>query len=520
MDTSAAATAGSALGEPPSAVVDHSYLSSTGLREAIGPITAIVHDDTGMNSTVHLVTTQKGEYAIKAPKNVYAAGALHRERLVLQALTGLDGKHLNTPEHVAVVQCEGANDDEDRGGKRSAHVLSRLPGINGARLWKREDVSREDRVALAAAIGRTLRRIHDGWKPSVAPMRCGKDAAEPSPPVQSVFDARSRGWLRTSLDTFYSPRIARRLAALTDEEKEEGEDARRLLAEIRTVADTPASDKIRTDPPFWNDLLLVHGDAMVPNFLFEKDTDGEQGWSLCIGPSRSESAKRANPARKNSSASVIAAAKNWPSTAESSKGWSSDSEMETLACEDISERNSTALGSSVNGIAGAGESRFSEFFDVERKGLFELGGECDRDRRTTRWGRKRCWLDIVKRTQLFAVAGTRKVRHARLAKETEEFCAGSGLGRDGLVVRVDTRVGEVDGVVGVWRCWAIFVGVAAQIDVKIAARAANIQRGGTALDCAEMQLSDLDRGFSCHRRVQPAEAERVGEDVPVAKARV
>ncbi|KAI9355646.1 kinase-like domain-containing protein [Zopfochytrium polystomum] len=278
MDTSAAATAGSALGEPPSAVVDHSYLSSTGLREAIGPITAIVHDDTGMNSTVHLVTTQKGEYAIKAPKNVYAAGALHRERLVLQALTGLDGKHLNTPEHVAVVQCEGANDDEDRGGKRSAHVLSRLPGINGARLWKREDVSKEDRVAVAGAIGRTLRRIHDGWKPSVAPMRCGKDAAAPSPPEQSVFDGRSRGWLRTSLDTFYSPRIDRRLAALTEEEKEEGEDARRLLAKIRTVADTPASDKIWTDPPFWNDLVLVHGDAMVPNFLFEKDIDGEQGW--------------------------------------------------------------------------------------------------------------------------------------------------------------------------------------------------------------------------------------------------
>jgi hypothetical protein len=295
---------------------DHPDLFQPAIQEIIGnDIKQVWTDETGLNTSVRIVKSLKicngsvgikddmsevevGEFALKKAKNIYADGALERERVVLNVLGGLEGKVVKTPALVGVVEVpateNGNNTTDDTDGSTKSgtvasdrttkmekiYILRKLPGVNGADLWTRDDLDRQDRLQIAHQLGGLLRTIHDTWKPKqLCMMRCDP----PMPPSEEDFEAGSRGWLRKTLESCYEPRMLRRAEKeFTEEDKKDEEsevfEALENLRVMKEVAEGLHEEEgeLWKDP--MGDLVLVHGDFMLPNMLFEtKEAEGQKG---------------------------------------------------------------------------------------------------------------------------------------------------------------------------------------------------------------------------------------------------
>ncbi|KAI8618386.1 kinase-like domain-containing protein [Chytriomyces sp. MP71] len=229
-------------------------------------------DKTGMNSTVFIVTKGSDNlFAVKHATNGYSAAAVVREQEKLAKIVVKD-QTLSGPRDLLPFPAPLGSLREPH---RNLAVSKCLDGINGAEAFKHcKDAS--DRLGLVRAFARAIRQIHDTL--AFTTPEYLRIELHPAEHPQS-----NRDWLISLLTLEYTPKTtakANRILAsesASADDKESAQSALAQLANLQRLADRPATDSV------WSrrsQLVLTHGDSMIPNMLFARSVD-DGTWEAC-----------------------------------------------------------------------------------------------------------------------------------------------------------------------------------------------------------------------------------------------
>ncbi|KAJ3218832.1 hypothetical protein HK099_004908 [Clydaea vesicula] len=212
-------------------------------------------DKTGMNSLVHIVknlSTNK-QYALKHPLSSYSINSIKQEVTILKALENakINFNQISVPTILQV-----ANDNS---------LMNLLPGKNGFVVF--EGLNNEDKLKMCREYGKCLKIIHSWKADEIKPLRADQNEKN------LVLNNNSRDWLDVHLnfaDVKLKDKIKRleEKADLTAEEKQKND---KLIEENLQFFEE--MKKILQDDSKWNEseMVLLHGDAMIQNFLFNED---------------------------------------------------------------------------------------------------------------------------------------------------------------------------------------------------------------------------------------------------------
>jgi aminoglycoside phosphotransferase (APT) family kinase protein len=198
------------------------------IQERIGNINKVESISTGCNSFIFVVHGAD-TLVVKAPNSDYSRNAIKREIRVLDALRNCG---IPVPEAELVLDYE---------------VMSLFPGMTGAEILADESLSREEKLEFCRVLGKVLRRIHS-LNVSLPPLRVDGEKL-----YQTTIE-----WAVDHLNYIQS-----RIKDASDE------DLSILQKQVQLAED---STKWVIEP-----LSFLHGDAMLPNFLFSKK---DSTWEL------------------------------------------------------------------------------------------------------------------------------------------------------------------------------------------------------------------------------------------------
>ncbi|KAJ1567879.1 hypothetical protein HK405_004419 [Cladochytrium tenue] len=316
--------------------------TNAGLASAV--IAHVRRDTLGMNSAVFFVRAEAtsatatpdsnldpaaaaagAEVVVKQPAdgNAYARCALVRERAVLARLRDarefLGRAGVNVPQPLGVLLLDssgcilrsvpiwepGRAVVDGPEPTSTASVLSLLDGTDGAHAWDR--TPRRDRLLIVREAARALRSWHDasllphGQHPSpsfhhptepgllgIPLLRCALYRGSPPELASSASEAAdapavssSREWMLTALERFYIPLVTKRAASIMERDNasaNEKSQAAEALQQLETMKAAASRPDLYTGA--LGDLVLVHGDFMLPNVLMQQSPspdDDESG---------------------------------------------------------------------------------------------------------------------------------------------------------------------------------------------------------------------------------------------------
>ncbi|KAJ3077272.1 hypothetical protein HDU98_004234 [Podochytrium sp. JEL0797] len=233
----------------------------------LGPVAWTVSiDKTGMNSTVFLAKSSHANIVIKHATNPYSRKAILREQEKLSLLWKQDSAFTN----LSFPRPLGFLVDKDLTPHHM--VFGLLPGVNGAEAM-RQCEGQEDRLDLISAFAVAVKLIHESWRPLEFPLlrlESFKDELN----LQTVKSARD--WVSAVVEREYKPNIMERAAEMIskggEEDVENGRDALAYIENLDEVLSLPPSNQ------FWSreELVFLHGDCMLPNFLFSRDEEARK----------------------------------------------------------------------------------------------------------------------------------------------------------------------------------------------------------------------------------------------------
>ncbi|KAJ3322189.1 hypothetical protein HDV06_003249 [Boothiomyces sp. JEL0866] len=195
------------------------------------------------NSDSHKASTQQ-KLVLKAPNSDYSRNAIKREIHHLQEIAKVHPK-----DSFRVPTILSIHDDWS--------LMNFVPGVNGADVFNEKSATIEQRIKICHAMGKALREIHT-LKPNMAALRT----------AGLEMPTNSRSWLQNHLEhirVLIESKLATMSAPpMSDKKREDYEEVAQLWKHAQ---------KILKDDSLWdgqnNELVFVHGDAMLPNFLFD-----------------------------------------------------------------------------------------------------------------------------------------------------------------------------------------------------------------------------------------------------------
>ncbi|KAI9348226.1 hypothetical protein BDR26DRAFT_854259 [Obelidium mucronatum] len=115
-----------------------------------------------------------------------------------------------------------------------------------------------------------VKEIHTKWRPKGFPLlRLEKFQDE----VNLDTVSNSKEWLAAVMEKEYNPNILERAQEMVEKgdekEREKGQENLEWMQNVNNVLALPLTDE------FWthNELVFLHGDCMIPNFLFARDEE-------------------------------------------------------------------------------------------------------------------------------------------------------------------------------------------------------------------------------------------------------